>query len=77
MINNIKDLWDNHCSRSVKKTITKAIAEHSGLASNVPEAAKQRYFYDLKYKEGEAEVILGIIQNAIREENKKIANLKL
>lgn len=69
---NIKNLWDNECLPTTKDDILMAIARESRCACGTILSARQRYFYDMKFQEGEAEVILEIMHNALREQNSRI-----
>jgi len=72
IIENIKNLWDNECLDRTKDDVLIAIARDGRCACGTALSARQRYFYDKKFQEGEAEVVLDIMHNALRAQNERI-----
>lgn len=72
LIENIKKLWDNECLPNTKDNILMAIARDGRCACGTILSARQRYFYDMKYQEGEADAVIEIMHAELRAQNQRI-----
>lgn len=70
MIDNIFELYENHCLSKTKDAIIMAIANDGRLTkANTYSSARQYYIYNKNINEQEAIVILSIVQNALVNQN--------
>ena len=74
MFEKIKELW-GMCLEGTKDDAVYAMAKDGRLSNNTVMSCRQRYIYDGTFhNESEEKAVLEILQNALKQQNSRIAS---